>query len=101
MSLIENGWLRFIESYDTFMFHLKTRADVFSHRHEDDFQPITLDEFRYPIMLYCLHVIGITLIFIGEIIWFHLHRKWCQFYRQRRQMIIDNIMRTARDVLLK
>lgn len=91
MSLIENGWYQFMESLNSFWIRLVNRADGFIQRHQSDFQPITLDEFKYPIIVYCLHVIGITLIFMCEIIWFHIQERWRRFYNRCKQFVVRNI----------
>lgn len=73
-SLIENGWFRFIGALETFWIQLKLRTDTFIHKHEFDFQPITLDEFYYPLLFYFVFMIGTTVIFICEILWNRIRR---------------------------
>lgn len=76
----ENGLLKFIDDLESFWLQLSGSVKNFGQRHQLDFEPITLNEFYYPLIIYICHLMGIALIFILEIIWFRAQSRRQRFY---------------------
>lgn len=74
--IMENGWLQFIDLQEKFWFKLTGIAESIGQRHQLEFEPITLDEFYYPLIVLFCHLTIVTMIFIGEIIRFRVQNLW-------------------------
>lgn len=78
----ENGLFKFIDNLESFWLQLSTGVKNVGMRHEIEFEPITLNEFYYPLVIYFCHLMGIALIFILEIIWFRFQSRRQRFHIQ-------------------
>lgn len=97
ISIIENGLHQFINSMEIFYRQLYSGAATNGKRHQFDFEPITFDEFYYVLITYFKHLIGILLVFVCEVTWFHIQKCWRNFH-ERRTQITNEILR---EILLK
>lgn len=92
-SIMENGWLQFVNMLEKFGFQLTGLADNIGQRHQFEFEPITLDEFYYPLIVLFCHLAFVTMILIGEIILVRIQRRWRNFYRYHMRLLIENFIR--------
>lgn len=78
---LENGLFQFYNSLELFWFNIwgfviTTALD----RHEFKFEPIQLSEFYYPLLIYFLTLLAITLLFLLEMICAKCQKRLAHFY---------------------
>lgn len=82
LSMVENGWYKFVEMMDTFWYDIRSKGENFRHRHQLDFKPITLEDFHYPLIIYLCLMGCYFLIFVLEIIWVKIRGPWNQCFNR-------------------
>lgn len=89
--LKENGWFKFIDGFQAFWNQFTPGVKTFANKYQLHFEPITLNEFSYPMTLFLGHIIVFTLIFIGEIMWYRIRGRCWRLYKKYKQKVNNSI----------
>lgn len=84
---MENGLFEFMVNVDRYWNRMLNLSDTFEKRHAFEFEPITLEEFYYPLIVYLCHLSIAILVFICEIFW----QRFQQIYNQSEQLLVGII----------
>lgn len=86
-SLMENALFELVEMWENFWMQLSNGINV-----EEQFSvgPITFEQFRYLLLVPACFWTSYTLVFVCEIIWFHIQRIGCRtiFNRCKNRLIM-------------
>lgn len=70
--LTENGLFKFLGSFKEFSIRVQGGANADDKEEQLEFQPITVSEFDYVLTMMFILSMSVCVIFLVEIIWFHI-----------------------------
>lgn len=92
-SMTENGLFQFVDSLGKFHINLWNKADIDGYLPKYDFKPITLNDFRHPLIIICTLLISNSVISTIEIAWFYISRTFNGYYQILNRILWEILMK--------